>query len=155
MADGFLDAVNERQVPQHEHAGPCQLPAFFKFRAISAKVALDLLAQPLHLGREGVIACHGVASLLMTRNRLDEPGEGDAANLGIRLVLPSRHNIETVVDAERAARELERQDLRSSGSMCLSRLRASSKIFREDSSVLQQYALRIAGGMVSGPALRL
>jgi hypothetical protein len=34
-----------------------------------------------------VIACHGVASLLMARDRLDEPGEGDAANLGIRLVL--------------------------------------------------------------------
>ena len=106
-----LDAVNKRQVSQHEHADPCQLPAFFEFRAVGAQVASDLLAQPFHFWGGGAIACHGVAGLLVARDRLDEPDEGDAANLGIGFVSPFRHDFDAVVRAERAAGEFERQDL--------------------------------------------
>jgi hypothetical protein len=44
VTDGFLDAVNEREVPEHEHADPRQLPTLFEFGAVGAQIVLDLLA---------------------------------------------------------------------------------------------------------------
>ena len=79
-----------------------------------------------------------------------EPDQCDAANFGVGLVPPSAMtSMRSFTESELRASSNARTS-RSSGSMCLSRLRVLSRIRREGSSVLPLYALRIATGMVSG-----
>ncbi|MFF2523463.1 hypothetical protein [Streptomyces liangshanensis] len=44
VAEGFLNAVDQCEVAEHEHADPRQLVAFLWFRAVGAQLVPDLTA---------------------------------------------------------------------------------------------------------------